>query len=397
MRLIGVGDSGQKAFLRMRTFLINLARRPDRLRAMLAQLSNLSPSGPNRSRHRCHQNFRRPCRQALCSQRSPGSHSQRATSAAPSATCAPGRCSCPGGDNRALILEDDVALDPGAYELLHDLSWIQPSVGLVKIEHYGPESQRVLVDELTRRRLWPPDRAPAFASHRRGGLYPRRARRRRSCSHGRSAGRCRSITCCSTRTTRRWRQPCSPISSRRPSRGRARPSAATPTSTSGAREMRGGGWRYVRREIVRAYYELRLLPSQIGEPAAGASPSWCAWKRPASSRPAVNQPPRKPIPAGRVCSIIGQKAAATERTMRAVLAAMAIALSLSGCDINTGTPAAKVELQLRDTGRSARRNPRTCAAARPMRRRPYTIVIVRASPRYGALERPCLLLAPRIR
>jgi glycosyl transferase family 25 len=244
----------------MRTFLINLARRPDRLHAMTAQLSNLgllvevvtavdatkitneqasrrfAPNGPlgpiPKGDKCCTLSHMRAWQMFLAS-----------------------------GDSRALILEDDVALDPDAIQLLHDLSWIAPSVGLVKIEHYGPESQRVLVDELV------------------------------DVGHGRQLGRLLSrhtgaaayIISRETAQTllawpKRWTLPVdhmlfnpnnSPLAATlcpyqlTPAMARQTEAIGGSTDIDHWRaEMRDGGWSHLRRELVRAYYELRLLPSQ---------------------------------------------------------------------------------------------------------------------------------------
>jgi glycosyl transferase family 25 len=50
----------------------------------------------------------------------------------------------------ALVLEDDVLLHADAAALLADVSWIPAHVQLLKIESYGPASQRILVGKPTR-------------------------------------------------------------------------------------------------------------------------------------------------------------------------------------------------------------------------------------------------------
>ena len=52
------------------------------------------------------------------------------------------------GDAHAVFLEDDVRLSPSAAALLTSDSWIPPSVQVVKLEHYGPPGQRVLLNDL---------------------------------------------------------------------------------------------------------------------------------------------------------------------------------------------------------------------------------------------------------
>lgn len=49
------------------------------------------------------------------------------------------------GETHAVILEDDVVLAPAAAALLRDARWIGPEAELVKLEHFGPKGQRILV------------------------------------------------------------------------------------------------------------------------------------------------------------------------------------------------------------------------------------------------------------
>jgi glycosyl transferase family 25 len=166
------------------------------------------------------------------------------------------------GDSHGLILEDDVALDPQGAPLLRDAGWIPPTVGLLKIEHYGPENQRVLLDEMI------------------------------SAGQGRQIGRLRSrhtgaaAYIIARRTAQRllaWSAPWTlPVDhmlfnpNNSPLTESLRPYQLTPAmarqseAIGGAtdidewrEDMRSLSWRYVRREMVRAYYDLRLLPSQV--------------------------------------------------------------------------------------------------------------------------------------
>jgi glycosyl transferase family 25 len=50
-----------------------------------------------------------------------------------------------GSDRHAVFLEDDVVLSRGAGALLADDSWIPGAAAVVKLEHYGPRGQRVLL------------------------------------------------------------------------------------------------------------------------------------------------------------------------------------------------------------------------------------------------------------
>src|SRR6202000_821100 len=48
----------------------------------------------------------------------------------------------------AVFLEDDVRLSRCAGARLGDDGWIPPGLGVVKLEHYGPPGQRVLLADL---------------------------------------------------------------------------------------------------------------------------------------------------------------------------------------------------------------------------------------------------------
>jgi glycosyl transferase family 25 len=53
-----------------------------------------------------------------------------------------------GGDSHAVFLEDDVLLSRDAGALLTDQDWIPAGAAVVKLEHYGPKGQRVLLTNL---------------------------------------------------------------------------------------------------------------------------------------------------------------------------------------------------------------------------------------------------------
>jgi glycosyl transferase, family 25 len=129
----------------MRTYLINLARRPDRLAAMERQAAGLTlervealdartaepaeldrwfeKGGPlgeiPRGDKACLLSHRRAWEMFL------------ATS-----------------DRHAVFLEDDVRLSPAARVLLSDDGWIPADAAVVKLEHYGPKGQRVLLNKM---------------------------------------------------------------------------------------------------------------------------------------------------------------------------------------------------------------------------------------------------------
>jgi glycosyl transferase, family 25 len=131
----------------MRTYLINLARRTDRLAAMERQAGLLG----------------------LDLDRVEAVDAKSAESGAIDRWFAPGGPlgEIPKGDKACLLshrlawerflatpdrhaafLEDDVRLSPGAAALLADDGWIPAHATVVKLEHYGPRGQRVLVHDM---------------------------------------------------------------------------------------------------------------------------------------------------------------------------------------------------------------------------------------------------------
>src|SRR6202000_1547053 len=53
-----------------------------------------------------------------------------------------------GGEAHAVFLEDDVRLSPCAGAVLADDAWVPAGIEVVKLEHYGPPGQRVLLTDL---------------------------------------------------------------------------------------------------------------------------------------------------------------------------------------------------------------------------------------------------------
>jgi glycosyl transferase family 25 len=249
----------------MQSFLINLARRPDRLLKMSRQLSDLGLSAQFVA--------------AVDAKHMPDAVADKSFAAdGPLGPIPKGDKCCTlshmrawsmflsTGDSHGLILEDDVALEPDAVAMLRDAAWIPAGIGLVKIEHYGPENQRVLLDDLV------------------------------DTGHGRQLGRLRSrhtgaaayilsreVAGLLLTYAERWTLPVdhmlfnpnnSPLAARL-SPYQLTPAVARQSEEIGGRtdidEWRAGlrdfSWRFVKREMVRAYYDLRLLPSQIASVA----------------------------------------------------------------------------------------------------------------------------------
>jgi len=245
----------------MQAYLINLARRPDRLLKMSRQLSDLAIP------------VQFVC--AIDARNMPDAVADRNfASDGPLGPIPKGDKCCTlshmrawsmflsTGDSHGLILEDDVAIDPEAAPLLGDASWIPKGVGLLKIERYGPESQRVLLDDMV------------------------------DVGNGRHIGRLRSrhtgaaayiVTRAVAGALLAWHAPWTlPVDhmlfnpNNSPLTARLQPRQLTPAIARQSVEIGGQtdidewragqrdlSWRLVKREMVRAYYDLRLLPSQI--------------------------------------------------------------------------------------------------------------------------------------
>jgi len=130
----------------MRIYLINLARRPDRLAAMLRQSA---PLGLSLERV-----------DAVDGARESLEHSSWFADGGPLGEIPKGDKACllshrqawelflAGTDRHAVFLEDDVRLSASAPGLLASDAWIPQGVGVVKLEHYGPKGQRVLLVNL---------------------------------------------------------------------------------------------------------------------------------------------------------------------------------------------------------------------------------------------------------
>jgi glycosyl transferase, family 25 len=128
----------------MKQYLINLDRRPDRLAAMQAEARKRGLSFT---------------RIAALDGGSPASEALAQRWFAPAGPLGPlslhEKCCAlshriawsalvDSGEDHAVVMEDDVRLGPGA-ALLGNREWIPPGIDLIKLEHFGPENQRVLV------------------------------------------------------------------------------------------------------------------------------------------------------------------------------------------------------------------------------------------------------------
>lgn len=247
----------------MQVLLINLARRRDRLDAMTAQLTRLALSAtriPALDANTVSQNLL----------------AQFFSASGPLGTVPKGDQCCSlshrrawsvflaGSEPYATVLEDDVILDPATAPLLRHCDWIGDDVDVVKLEHFGPQNQRVLVGE---RRPVPCGRniAPILSRHTGGGAYV--------------ISRAAAIKLLAVE---HWSVPVDHLLFNPNVSPLAEDLRAFQLLPAIARQGEGPSdirhWRLadrrpnlklVRREIVRAYYECRLLPKQIAAVLGG--------------------------------------------------------------------------------------------------------------------------------
>jgi glycosyl transferase family 25 len=128
----------------MRIFLINLQRRPDRLNAMNAAGARLGLT---------------LTRIEALDARTAGPLSEYFATSGPLGEIPRGDKAClishrmaweqfvASGETHAAFLEDDVVLSPAAARFLKDASWISSGIDVVKLEHYGPRGQSVLLSD----------------------------------------------------------------------------------------------------------------------------------------------------------------------------------------------------------------------------------------------------------
>jgi len=248
----------------MKVFVINLARRRDRRAAMTAQLLSL----------------KMPFEWVTAldaSTVSEGWIARHFTTTGPLGRLSKGDQCCSlshrkawfsflaNGAPYAAFLEDDVVLDPAASRLLSDLGWLPPDIDVLKLEHFGPQSQRVLVGEraeIGRGRSI----APILSRHTGAAAYilSRRA-------------------AIELLAAERWAVPVDHLLFNPNVSALAaclRPYQLLPAiarqASFGVSDIKP--WRLagnmfgpalIKREIIRAYYELRLLPQQIVQVLSG--------------------------------------------------------------------------------------------------------------------------------
>jgi len=247
----------------MRLYLINLARRPDRLAAMLRQAVPLG--------------LRLERVEAVDAAREDASAVDRwfepisAKGGGPLGEIPRGDKACllshrrawelfaASGDGHAVFLEDDVRLSASARALLTSDDWIPADVAVVKLEHYGPPGQAVLLTQL--RAIGEDFRMGRMLSRHTGAA-----------AYILSRDAARMLL-----DETRFDLPVdhllfNPNNSKLFARlgpwqlvpAIARQEDGAKSDIEGTRAgLRAFGWTYVKRELVRFGYDLKLLPRQI--------------------------------------------------------------------------------------------------------------------------------------
>jgi len=153
----------------MRIFVINLARRPDRLAAMAAQLERLGLT---------FERFDAVDAKTV----DPSELGASFTAQGAMAELTPGDKACTsshmhlwrriaaGLDNHAVILEDDVRLSDAAWRFLSGGGWIPPAAGLIKLERFGDAEQITIVGR-NGAHVFDREVAPLLSRHPGSGGY----------------------------------------------------------------------------------------------------------------------------------------------------------------------------------------------------------------------------------
>jgi glycosyl transferase family 25 len=128
----------------MRIFLINLARRPDRLAAMRDAATRL---GLTLGRIEALDAMTAGPLADQFDDAGPLGEIPRGDKACLLSHRAAWEAFLAGGEAYAAVLEDDVILSASAGRFLRSADWIPPGTELVKLEHYGPPGQSVLLSD----------------------------------------------------------------------------------------------------------------------------------------------------------------------------------------------------------------------------------------------------------
>lgn len=184
------------------------------------------------------------------------------------------------GEAHAVFLEDDVRLSRVAGAMLSTDAWIPAGVQVVKLEHYGPVGQRVLLAGLHALSMAPPRQAATALGEdfRMGRMLSRHT--------GGAAYILSRAAAAMLLAEERFDLPVdhllfNPNNSKLfarlspwqllPAIARQQEFVGEKSDIEGTRvDQRGFGWTYARRELVRFAYDLKLLPRQTAALLAGA-------------------------------------------------------------------------------------------------------------------------------
>jgi glycosyl transferase family 25 len=246
----------------MRLYLINLARRPDRLAATLRQAA---PLGLSLERVEAVDAAREDASSVdgWFDQGGPLGEIPRGDKACLLSHRRAWELFLAGGDAHGVFLEDDVRLSTAAGALLKDDRWIPADAAVVKLEHYGPPGQRVLLTDMRA--------VPAGYSFQLGRMLSRHTG---AAAYILSRGAAEMLL----RETR-FDLPAdhllfNPNNSKLfaklapwqlvPAIARQEEFVGVKSDIEGTRlGLRAFGLAYARRELVRFGYDLKLLPSQL--------------------------------------------------------------------------------------------------------------------------------------
>jgi len=184
------------------------------------------------------------------------------------------------GDGHAVFLEDDVRLSPSARALLTSDNWIPADAAVVKLEHYGPPGQAVLLTQFRAISMAPPRQAaPAPGEDFRMGRML--SRHTGAAAYILSRGAAQLLL-----GETRFDLPVdhllfNPNNSKLfarlapwqlvPAIARQEEFVGAKSDIEGTRTgMRAFGLTYAKRELVRFGYDLKLLPRQIRAWLGGA-------------------------------------------------------------------------------------------------------------------------------
>ena len=248
----------------MRIILINLARRPDRLAAMTQKAAAL---GLHLDRLDALDAAQMEPPASYFDDKGPLGEIPRGDKCCTLSHRAAWEQFVASGEDHVAILEDDVILTPSAELFLRDANWIPPGAALVKLEHYGPPGQSVLLSDF---RSLPNGFQIARMHSRHTGAAAYILSRE-------AAQRLLAVT--------RFTLPVDHLlfnSNNSPLFGELAPWQLLP-AIARQQDFVGGksdieGWRtglrsfsftYIRRELIRFGYDLKLLPRQLALLASG--------------------------------------------------------------------------------------------------------------------------------